>query len=64
MKDQIYFNHGYTELIKNDETADLKDLNLNLNEIGEDKLFYCDKNPIGIKLSGSNVKLAWNKRNI
>ncbi|MBD8048018.1 MAG: extracellular solute-binding protein [Clostridium argentinense] len=55
------FQYGYTELIKNDKIADLKDLNLNLNKIGEDKLFYYDKNPIGIKLSGSNVKLAWNK---
>ena len=33
------FQYGYTELIKNDKIADLKDLNLNLNKIGEDKLF-------------------------
>ncbi len=55
------FQYGYTELIKNDKIANLKDLNLDLNKVGEDKLFYYDKNPIGIKLSGSNVKLAWNK---
>lgn len=55
------FQYGYYELVKDNTVMNLNELNLNKNSINDNNILYFNKKPMGIKLSGYNVKFVWNK---
>lgn len=55
------FQYGYYELVKNSSVMNLDDLDLNKNSIDSNNILYFNKKPMGIKLSGFDVKFVWNK---
>lgn len=56
------FEYAYYELVKNDEILNLNKLNVDQDRVGKDNFLYYNGEPMGAKISESNVKLIWNKQ--
>lgn len=55
------FQYGYYELLKNNNLMDLNEAGINPAKLNPDNILYFQGVPIGVKLTGNNVKLVWNK---
>lgn len=55
------FQYGYSKLFENKDVMSMKDLGIDVDKIGKDNFIYYNKEPMGVKLSGNTVKIAWNK---
>ena len=55
------FQYGYFDLIKRDQLLSLDEVGLDTDKLNKDNIFYYNKTPYGVRLSGNSVKFAWNK---
>lgn len=55
------FQYGDYRLLKDDKLMKLDDLKFDISSIGTNNIMYYNKEPMGVKIFGSSVKLVWNK---
>jgi multiple sugar transport system substrate-binding protein len=55
------FQFGFYDLLKKDEIYNMDELGISLSDIPENNIFYYNGEEVGTKISGTNVKFAWNK---
>lgn len=55
------FEYGYSDLYKYDKIMDMEQFGLDIDKIGKGNFIYYNKEPMGVKILGNDVKLIWNK---
>lgn len=55
------FQYGYYELYRYNKIMDMKEFGLDVDKIGKENFLYYEKQPMGVKIFGNNVKFVWNK---
>jgi multiple sugar transport system substrate-binding protein len=55
------FQFGFYDLLKKGEIYTMEELGIDTNSIPENNLFNYQGKVVGVKISGTNVKLLWNK---
>ncbi|MBA5850903.1 extracellular solute-binding protein [Clostridium sp. cel8] len=55
------FEYGYTDLMKNDQVASLKDIGFNTKSVDSSNIVTYKNMFLGVKLMETNAKMIWNK---
>lgn len=55
------FEYGFTDLMKNNEIADLNDIGFNTQSVDDSNIVRYKGIPLGVKLMETNSKMIWNK---
>lgn len=55
------FQYGFYDLLRKEKLKDLSTLDIDFNSIDKSRLFTYKSSPLGVNISGNNVKLVWNK---
>jgi multiple sugar transport system substrate-binding protein len=55
------FQYGFYDLLREEKLKDISTLDIDFNSIDKSRLFTFKSAPLGVNISGNNVKLVWNK---
>lgn len=55
------FQYGSYELFRFNRLMSMTELGINIDKVGKDKFLYYEKEPMGVKVAGNNVKFVYNK---
>lgn len=55
------FQYGFYELFRYDRLMSMSDLSIDVDKVGRENFLYYEKEPMGVKVSGNNLKFVYNK---